>query len=130
MAVFWTIQRVYLRTSKQLRTMDLDAKAPLCSHFMVSVSGSLTISLFGWGGKYKEQNRELLHKSQIPYYLLHTMQNWLYLVLDLVVAALVVLLAGMTVWLGRKGQVDPGYLGLALTSVVSLRSSSSSRKSL
>lgn len=41
--VFWVIQSIYLRTSKQLRIMDLEAKAPLCTHFLETISKIMTI---------------------------------------------------------------------------------------
>lgn len=70
--VFWVIQNIYLRTGKQLRIMDLEAKAPLCTHFLETVSGVATIKTFGWTKAYREKNERLLENSQTPYYLLES----------------------------------------------------------
>lgn len=34
LAILWCIQRFYLRTSRQLRLLDLEAKSPLYTHFL------------------------------------------------------------------------------------------------
>lgn len=70
--VYWGIQSVYLRTCKQLRIMDLEAKAPLCTHFLETVAGAATIKAFGWPKAYREKNDRLLEESQTPYYLMES----------------------------------------------------------
>ena len=114
--VGYAIQRVYLRTSRQIRLMDLEAKAPLCTHFLESLAGIVTIRAFGWSSAYRKKNDMLLHQSQIPFYLLSAIQNWLNMVLELMVAGLVTVLVGLAV--GLRGKIDAGYLGLALISTV------------
>ncbi|THX19328.1 P-loop containing nucleoside triphosphate hydrolase protein [Aureobasidium pullulans] len=116
-AIFWAIQRIYLRTSKQLRTLDLEAKAPLCTHFLRSISGLSTIKSFGWAESYRETNIRLLRDSQIPYYLLASIQNWLSLVLNLVVAGLATMVVAIAF---NLSSLDSGYFGLALTSIMDL----------
>lgn len=114
--VGYCIQRVYLRTSRQVRLMDLEAKAPLCTHFLETMSGLPTVRAFGWGDSYRKRNDRLLEQSQTPYYLLAAIQNWLTLVLELVVAGMITMIVGLAV--GLKSKIDPGYLGLALISAV------------
>ncbi|THW05104.1 P-loop containing nucleoside triphosphate hydrolase protein [Aureobasidium pullulans] len=116
-AIFWVIQHVYLRTSKQLRTLDLEAKAPLCAHFLQSASGLASIKAFGWSENYREKNIQLLRNSQVPYYLLGSVQNWLALVLNLVVAGLAT--AVVSIAFNLK-DLDAGYLGLALTGIMDI----------
>lgn len=67
--VGYCIQRVYLRTSRQVRLMDLEAKAPLCTHFLESLAGIVTIRAFGWASVYRKKNNEHLDQSQVPFYL-------------------------------------------------------------
>jgi ATP-binding cassette subfamily C (CFTR/MRP) protein 1 len=99
-----------------VRLMDLEAKAPLCTHFLETMSGITTVRAFGWATAYRARNDTLLDQSQVPYYLLAAIQNWLTLVLELVVAGMITLIAGMAV--GLRAKIDPGYLGLALISAV------------
>lgn len=116
--VGYLIQRVYLRTSRQVRLMDLEAKAPLCTHFLESLAGIITIRSFGWSAAYRKRNNEQLDQSQVPFYLLFQIQNWLNLVLELMVAGLVTVIVGLAVALRSK--VDPGYLGLGLVAAMDL----------
>lgn len=97
--------------------MDLEAKAPLCTHFLESLAGIVTIRAFGWSSAYRKKNSEYLDQSQIPFYLLFAIQNWLNMVLELMVAGLITVIVGLAV--GLRSKVDPGYLGLALVSAVS-----------
>lgn len=98
--------------------MDLEAKAPLCTNFLETLAGIATIRAFGWTDAFRARNRQLLDDSQVPFYLLQAIQNWLRLVLELMVAGLVVILVSLAV--GLRSRVDPGYLGLALVGAVRL----------
>ncbi|AEO64844.1 uncharacterized protein THITE_35966 [Thermothielavioides terrestris NRRL 8126] len=116
LAALYLIQMVYLRTSRQLRLMDLETKAPLYTLFEESLSGLATIRAFGWQGTLEQKNHELLDRSQRPFYLLFAVQRWLTLVLDLLVAAIAVLLIVLVVEL--RGTVAAGGVGLALLNVI------------
>lgn len=118
MLVLWAIQKIYLRTSKQLRVMDLEAKAPLCTHFLETVSGIATITAYGWSDSYRDKNAELLGDSQVPFYLFESVQNWLLFVLNLVVAGLATVIMAIAVKL--RSDVDAGYIGLALVEIMDL----------
>jgi ABC-type multidrug transport system fused ATPase/permease subunit len=115
-AALYLIQMFYLRTSRQLRFMDLEAKAPLYSQFTECLSGLATVRAFGWQNALEKKNRELLDRSQRPFYLLFAVQRWLTLVLDLVVAAIAVLLIVLVVEL--RGTLSAGYVGIALLNVI------------
>ncbi len=115
-AVLYVIQNFYLRTSRQLRFMDLEAKAPLYSQFTEILSGLATVRAFGWQEALEKKNRELLDRSQRPFYLLFAVQRWLTLVLDLIVAATAVLLIVLVVKL--RGTLSAGYVGIALFNVI------------
>jgi len=112
----YTVQWFYLRTSRQLRLLDIEAKAPLYTLFEESLSGLSTIRAFGWQQTLEGKNRALLDRSQRPFYLLFAVQRWLTLVLDLIVAAVAVLLVVLVVQL--RGTVNAGGVGLALLGVI------------
>lgn len=77
----------------------------------------MTIRAFGWTEAYKNKNLRLLDASQKPFYLLLCIQRWLILVLDLIVAALTILLITLAVTLRSK--MNPGFLGIALVNMMS-----------
>ncbi|KAE8135416.1 P-loop containing nucleoside triphosphate hydrolase protein [Aspergillus pseudotamarii] len=112
----YCIQKIYLRTSRQLRFLDLEAKAPLYSHFADCLGGLMTLRAFGWQQAMEEKNHELLDYSQRPFYLLYAIQRWLTLTLDLVVAGIAVLLIVLVVVL--RGSMSAGYVGVALLNVI------------
>lgn len=116
LTALYFIQKFYLRTSRQLRFLDLEAKSPLYSQFMECLSGLATVRAFGWQNALEDKNRELLDESQKPFYLLFAVQRWLTLVLDLMVAAVAVLLIVLVTQL--RGIMTPGFVGVALLNVL------------
>ena len=117
LGVVYAIQKVYLRTSRQIRLLELEAKAPLYSHFAETLSGLVSIRAFGWVDSFLEQHLRLLDESQKPYYLLFCIQRWLQVVLDLLVAGLAVLLVAIVVQV--RATINPGLVGLGLLNVMS-----------
>ncbi|KAJ9607943.1 hypothetical protein H2200_008022 [Cladophialophora chaetospira] len=115
--VLYFLQKYYLRTARQIRLLEIESKAPLYSHFLETLSGLVTIRAFGWTKAFEELNIDLLDKSQKPFYLLFCIQRWLALVLDLIVAALAVILMVMVVKL--REQLDSDFVALALLNVMS-----------
>lgn len=111
------VQRVYLRTSRRLRTIELELRSPIYTHFMETLKGLSIIRVLGWQDQFTSTMIEKVDRSQIPYYLLYCAQRWLQLVLDLIVAALAV--AVMTLAVKLRKSTDPGSLGLALNNVLS-----------
>lgn len=112
----WAIQHIYLRTSRQLRFMDLEAKSPLYALFTESVTGLATLRAFGWRSAMEDKLHELLDRSQRPYYLLYAVQRWLTLVLDMFVAGIAVLLIVLVTQL--RGVLPTGLIGVALVNVI------------
>lgn len=113
----WALQNVYIRTSRQLRILDIEARSPLYTHFAETVAGLMTIRTFGWTEAFKTTNIQLLDQSQRPYYSLYCIQRWLSLVLDLIVAAEAILVVGLAV--GIRGSTSAGLLGVSLNNVLS-----------
>ncbi|KAF4481557.1 ABC transporter FUM19 [Colletotrichum fructicola Nara gc5] len=76
-AIIYGIQRFYLRTSRQLRLLDLEAKAPLYTNFIDTIRGLVTFRAFGWTDEATRLNSSLLDTSQRPEYLLMTLSTQL-----------------------------------------------------
>jgi ATP-binding cassette, subfamily C (CFTR/MRP), member 1 len=101
--------------------MDIEAKSPLFSNFLESISGLVTIRAYGWEKSYKEKSRELLEESQKPFYLLYCVQRWLEVVVGCSVAGFAVLLVGVAV--ATRGKIDAGLIGVALVNIVTFSES-------
>lgn len=108
LAVFYYIQKYYLRTSRQLRFMDLEAKSPLYTQFIESLSGLATLRAFGWQQQNHALNNELLDSSQRPVYLLYMIQRWLTLVMDFISMGLALVIVGLSLKL--RNSVSVGML--------------------
>lgn len=113
--VVYGIQHFYLRTSRQLRHVDIEAKEPLFSHFLDTITSVDSIRAYGWGEEYKKRNHAALNTSQPPYYLMWTIQRWLTLVLNMFVAGLAILLVALATNI-QGGSTT--YLGTALSNIV------------
>lgn len=112
----YLIQKFYLRTSRQLRFLDLEAKSPLYSLFGETIAGLTTIRAFGWQRSLEAKNHHLLDRSQRPFYLLFSVQRWLQLVLDLLVAAIAIMLISLIT--GLRGVLSGASVGIALVNVI------------
>ncbi|KAF3490889.1 ABC multidrug transporter [Arthroderma uncinatum] len=114
--IFYAVQNFYLRTSRQLRLLELEAKSPLYTSFLETLNGLPTIRAFGWAPRTLEINRRLLDESQKPIYLLYMIQRWLTFVLDMIVAFVATIVVTLAVTLN----LDGGLTGVALVQVMSL----------
>lgn len=110
------IQRYYLRTSRQVRLLDIEAKAPIFKHFIETIHGVATIRAFRWSSIFHESHGEMLDQSQRPFYMLFCIQQWLVLVLDLIVGAMAVIIVAVAV--STVGRLEAGALGVSLVLIV------------
>ncbi|KAF2421220.1 putative ABC transporter [Tothia fuscella] len=112
MLVVYYIQRVYLRTSRQLRYLELESRAEVFSSFMKSIKGLETIRSFGWSKATVQQNILSVDHSQRPEFLLMCAQRWLNVVLDLLAAAIAISVVAIAV--GFRKHISGAQVGIAL----------------
>nr|CAC28822.2 related to multidrug resistance-associated protein [Neurospora crassa] len=122
------VQKYYLRSSRQLRLLDIEAKAPVYKHFLetVTAGGVATIRAFGWDKRFRDRLARMMDEAQKPFYMLACIQQWLALVLDLVVGGMAVVLVGVAVGVApdpekagsSKSAVSAGALGVSLVLVM------------
>ena len=114
--VMYYLQKVYLRTSRQLRHLELESRSPVYSHFLETLEGLSTIRAFGWDRDFRALFIERVDDSQKPYYLMFCIQNWLGLVLDLIAAGMAV--TTVTLALNLRQWTSLGLLGVAMNNVL------------
>lgn len=115
--IFILVQRVYLRTSRQLRYIDLESKSSLYTQMIESLDGLVTIRAFGLQSSLIRETMVLLDNSQRPFYLLYCVQRWLGVVLNLVNAGLAAVIVGLVIAL--RGTLSDGFIGVALINLMS-----------
>ena len=107
--------RIYLRTTRRLRLLDIEMKAPVLSLLIESIDGLATVRALGWSEWYSHRGLRVLGEAQKPFHLLLTAQITLNLWLDLLVAILAVVVIGIAIGTGSS---SGGSLGLALLNIV------------
>ncbi len=98
-----------------MRLLDLEAKSPLYAHFLDTIKGVVTMRAFGFIAEDISKNNNLLNTSQRPAYLLVMIQQWLTLVLGIVVA---VLATGLTA-LATRMHSSSGFTGASMVTLMS-----------
>ncbi|KAI1150041.1 ABC transporter-like protein [Nemania diffusa] len=110
--VVYVVQKVYLRTSRQLRFLELQTRAQVFSSFLESIEGLETIRSFGWSEAAIQDNIQCIDNSQRPEFILLCLQRWLNVVLDLLSATIATLLIAIAVAL--RGHVSGAQVGIVL----------------
>ncbi|KAJ6781974.1 hypothetical protein PWT90_01260 [Aphanocladium album] len=119
LAAIYFIQGFYLRTSRQMRHIDIEEKAPLYTFFCETADGMLYIRAFGWRIKNIEIGYRLLDDSQRPFYLMLCIQQWLGLVLGLLTAIIALILVTVVVWAPKS--TSGSAVGLSFLSVLNFQ---------
>lgn len=114
--ILFYLQRYYLRTSRQLRHLDLETQAPLVSSIEDMSRGLICIRSFGWQAQNMERNFRLLDQAQKPVYSLYCAQIFLALVLDLLAALLALLLTVYAVY--AKHAASGNAVGVSFLSLI------------
>ncbi|KAK1640158.1 ATPase-like protein [Colletotrichum phormii] len=114
-AILYFVQMFYLRTSRQLRILELELKSPLYSHFIDTLKGLATLRALGFISAGITVNNNLLDTSQRPAYQLAIIQRWLQLALQLLVAGL----ATIVVTLATQLRASSGFTGASLVTLMS-----------
>jgi ATP-binding cassette subfamily C (CFTR/MRP) protein 1 len=120
-ALLYAVQKFYLRTSRQLRLLDLEMKSPLFTHFSETQEGLATIRAFQWQSSFYASFLQKMDASQKPNYLLYMIQQWLGLCLALIVAGIAIVLVAFATQF--HNQSSGGQIGVALISVMGFSSS-------
>ncbi|KAL5001715.1 ABC transporter type 1, transmembrane domain-containing protein [Aspergillus recurvatus] len=107
-ALLYLVQKYYLRTSRQLRLLDLEAKSPLYTHFIDMIKEIATFRAFGFVSDDIQENALLVDSSQRAAYLL-TIQEWLNLVLNLVVMVIAAVFTMLAVRLHSNSALASVY---------------------
>lgn len=118
--IFYLIQKFYLRTSRQMRFLDIEYKAPLYSQTIETLDGLASIRAFRFEASVMDTMCRSLTDSQRPVYFLSCLQQWLQFTGDMTVAVMAILLIVITTTL--REQIGVGFMGLALTNVVAFGS--------
>ena len=112
----YAIQHYYLRSSRQVRHLDIESRYPLYALFSDTARGIEHIRAFHWQGQFMQQNLGLLEHSQRPMYYMYCIQVWLGLVLDMCVLGIAIALVSFGLFF--PGTTSATAIGLSLVNLV------------
>jgi ABC-type multidrug transport system fused ATPase/permease subunit len=115
--LLWMLKIIYLRASRPLREIQLEAHAAIVDHFKSVSADVVSIRAYDFQSQSLSQMINTTEEALRPEYLLRSLQSWLNLVLDLSNTALAAMLGALVV--GLHGH-SPGWVGVALTAVIKL----------
>ena len=107
------LQRVYVKSSRQLRRLESTSRSPIYSHFSETLSGVSTIRAYRLENRFVKEHEFRRDNNQVCYFFNINTQRWLSIRLEML-GNIIVLFAALFAVLGR-GSMDPGLVGLTLT---------------
>lgn len=114
------VQHFHLRTTRQLKQLDIQLRAPLTAQFNETTNGIRHIRSFGWQGQSLQKTCAILDDSQKPYYHMNSIQQWLGLVVDMIAVVFVaVLICASVHWHATSSRVGLAAVSLILLSLES-----------
>ena len=111
--LFWFIQVVYLKTSRQLQRLVSVNRSPINSHIDETLVGIATIRAFGFQEEFEKENEEKIDTLQNSKYHEILSGSWLFQRLQSINFILVTSVALITVI--NRDTLDPGLVGLSLS---------------
>lgn len=117
------IQHFYLRTSRQLRILELDTSKKLYKHFTEMAAGAAHIRAFRWQSAFLAEFYTALDETQKPFYALLCIQQWLTLTLDMATAVAAVSVVSLAVRF--TSNTSNTAMGLAFLSLITFSETAS-----
>lgn len=111
------VQHFYLKTSRQLRALQLDTSKLLVRLLTETSTGIEHIRSFHWQEHFISEFHELLEKTQKPFYFLTAAQQWLLSLMDLFCAGAGVVMVAIA--LTVRSSASANSMGLAFLSLIS-----------
>lgn len=112
------LQRLYLRTSRQIRLLELDAVTPMYTQLGEALSGIEYIRAYGWQQHYLDRSYKEINFLQRPAFHMLSIQRWLQAALDGIGFGLAVVLMSLALYLGDR--LPKGGIGMGFTGIMSL----------
>lgn len=110
------VQHFYLKTSRQLRGLELDNSKLLVRQVTETSAGVEHVRSFNWEDAFELEFYEILEQTQKPIYFLGAAQQWLLSVLDLFSAGAGTVMVAIA--LNVPSSASANSMGLAFVSLI------------
>lgn len=116
--VILAIQRFYLRTSRQLRQLEIESQAPIVTSVSEASQGLVYVRSFGWKRQQLDEGLRALDNSQKPTFMLASGQHLLQLCVYSLMAILTLVLSLLALYISHGRTANS--IGAAFLSIVVL----------
>nr|XP_020760311.1 multidrug resistance-associated protein 1-like [Odocoileus virginianus texanus] len=111
--LYFTIQRCYMASSRQIRRLAGASRSPILSHFCETLLGVSTIRAFGHEQRFIQQNKEVVNENLVCFYNNVISNRWLSVRLEFLGNLMVFFTAVLTVLAGNS--IDSAIVGLSIS---------------
>ncbi|XP_042645663.1 ATP-binding cassette sub-family C member 10 isoform X2 [Tyto alba] len=119
-ALYFSIQRYYRRTSRELKRLYSVTLSPIYTHFSETLSGLSSIRAMRATERFELENQLHLEQNQRCLFASNTAMQWLDIRLQMIGVVVVTAIAGIAIIQHQKQLGNPGLVGLALSYALSV----------
>ncbi|XP_074156530.1 multidrug resistance-associated protein 1-like isoform X3 [Sminthopsis crassicaudata] len=119
--IYFTIQRYYIASSRQIRRLAGASRSPIISHFSETLSGASTIRAFGHQQRFISQHRDVVNENLVCFYNNIISNRWLAVRLEFLGNLLVFFAALLAVLAGDT--MDSATVGLIISYALNITQS-------
>nr|XP_020667452.1 multidrug resistance-associated protein 7 [Pogona vitticeps] len=118
--VYYSVQRYYRCTSRELKRLSSLTLSPIYTHFSETLTGLNTIRATRATKRFETENQLRLELNQRCCFASNTAMQWLDIRLQMIGVAVVTAIAGIAIIQHQKKLGNPGLVGLALSYALSV----------
>ncbi|XP_009076870.1 PREDICTED: multidrug resistance-associated protein 7 [Acanthisitta chloris] len=118
--LYFSIQRYYRRTSRELKRLYSVTLSPIYTHFSETLSGLSSIRAMRATQRFELENQLRLEQNQRCLFASNTAMQWLDIRLQMIGVIVVTAIAGIGIIQHQKQLGNPGLVGLALSYALSV----------
>ncbi|KAH6654420.1 metal resistance protein YCF1 [Truncatella angustata] len=123
-AMYYWIQRYYLRSSRELKRLDSVSRSPIYAHFQESLGGISTIRAYRQQGRFELENEWRVDSNLRAYYPSISANRWLAIRLEFIGAIIILSAAGFSIIsVTNHSGLTSGLVGLAMSYALQITTS-------
>ncbi|KAI1393759.1 P-loop containing nucleoside triphosphate hydrolase protein [Hypoxylon trugodes] len=123
-AVYYWVQRYYLRTSRELKRLDSISRSPIYAHFQESLGGISTIRAYKQQERFELENEWRVDSNLRAYFPSISANRWLAIRLEFLGAVIILAAAGFAVVsVTNHSDLSEGMVGLAMSYALQITTS-------
>lgn len=113
--VYYSIQRYYLKTSRELKRLDSTTRSPIYAHFQESLGGISTVRAYDQEGRFAKENEWRMDMNQKAWFLYISTNRWLAVRLEFIGSFIILAAAILAVTTVYTTGISAGLVGLSMS---------------